>query len=269
VTLRINPEVVRQAAAREAEAFRDMSDYYAALLDNARTTRGLSEDTVFGIPIASFLARTARAALNHNDILPSLPAEIADRVEVGRGVMKTVAKQGVDAGLFTHYKHHNGFANVSFRTDKNPLRLSIYGESIIRDTGWVAGGVVRVVQERGGAQSSLQLLLASPNLQIVGWAHEKIMEAAHIRLGQPYIHPSYLSLEPVRRLGHGVRVEAMYIPEARNHIYFDPSAVGCPVRRVRNPAGDGTAFQAEWADMVSLLLSNNATAERPITQLEI
>lgn len=261
-------ELVHNATAAEAQSLHEPSDYYSTLISKARVRTEFSPETVFVIPLASFMARMVHAVLSHPEVRSMLPKEIAERVKVGRQVIKTAVRHYMAQGLFSHYRTSNGFSDITTKTDRNPLGLSIYGESIVRDVGWAAGGVVRAVQDGGHPQSPLEVMLTSRELQLVGWLNESTAEAAQIGLGQPYIHPRHITFVPVRRVGH-TPVEAIFTPEARQYLHIDPSDIGCPVRRLGDPSGIGTVFQAEWANMATLLMSNDATADRPITSLDL
>lgn len=259
----ISDEQRRAIIVPEAEALMK-GDYYDKLLANARKAK-LDATNQFLIPVAGFLVRAARRVLSEQEQQAPAPVQIKDRAAAGLREVKHISRVCMKDGLFEQYRRDKDFAKLTIQPNRAPTRLSTFGEAIFRDIGWVAGGVTHALQDQGYTTSPAEVLKRSPKLQRVGWIPEAAIEGLRLHLGMPYIKPELIQLHDVP--GTSNEPLADFAPNALKYIPLARNQMGCPARRVLDPSGQGTAFAAEWDDMVTYLVPPYAKADGPISAI--
>lgn len=234
-------------------------EHYGDLL--AKSQNGnFSDTTAFMVPIAAFLARSARRVLYAQPEKLQALEQIKDRAAAGIRETKHISRVCVEAGVFEQFRIENNIGTLAVKTDRSPLKISIFGEAIFRDIGWLAGGVVRAMQAAGHDSDPAETLMQSPRLQRIGRIKEAETEGLRLRLGAPYISPKHIQLTSDTEVPI-----AAFSDTALEHIPVVRGQMGCPARRLISPTRNTTAFAVEWNDMTRYLVPPHARADGSIT----
>lgn len=229
----------------------------------------LDETTTFLMPVVSFLSAASRRAVNQLETVTGRKIlEVQKRSAIGQGAARHIGQLVMDAGIFKEYHTSKGFGSIALPIEGAAKELSQYGAATFRDTAWVVGGVVSLLEQQPPEERPLAR-------DVLGESH-KLHQYAQVDpgrtidllqlLGKPYIDPRFLALE-TWNYPSGSVTQATFTPAARAVVARFTGKAGCPALHVTSPDPThrgSTLFRDEWQRMTTFLTPDGATASLPI-----
>lgn len=220
-----------------------------------------AENAVFSV-LAQMVLDGTYAIMRQPSVEARLSREIQERKLTAMQAARTMGELGVKSMIF-----------ASIFTYTPVLREAIYGidpmlafkedtigklgSAVFGDAGNVVGGAHRLLKRHELNEPIADVITRSTHLpNACGGIGMALTDQAFKRLGRPYVLPRFLQ----RLTPPNGKTEVIFTEEARLFLRsLAGDEGGCPAGKMRNVRRNGTYLTDAWADVVSILVPEDAT----------